>query len=176
MLYEVITGAAPENGKILLRTSEYEIIAVNGHIFIQRLVNRLKKSYLLYLKPGDNVNVFGQKISVLSSGCETISAEFAGQETISVPAEGHIILRSYREGDAIETGHGKKSLKKIYNEWRVVPGDRNRIPVIEADCRIAAIAGKHLGYEDKIAADASSGEADKKILLILGSDTEIFGE
>ena len=164
------------NGKVLLRVSDMELYTANGFIFAQRLVNSNKKSYLLYLKPGEIFSVSKQKFCISDElrnekDCGMMSVEVI---TAGVPP---VLARSYREGDKIAGENGQKSIKKLFSDWKVDPGDRFAIPIIEDSDGIAAVIGKHLGYRNKTACRSrNNGHGLKKILLYYSSDTETIGE
>ncbi|HAK45642.1 MAG TPA: tRNA lysidine(34) synthetase TilS [Spirochaeta sp.] len=172
---QAAAGEYPGNGKILLRTSVFEILTSEGYIFIQRLVNHTKKSYFIYLEPGVREEFFGQTVSASNAKNEDI--EVSGAENrLLLEWNGPLILRSCREGDCIEIEGGCKSLKKLFSEWKVKPADRSRLPVIEDNGRISAVLGRHLGYNNRLACRRLTSGRKKKILLIINSDTETICE
>ncbi|MDC7227047.1 MAG: tRNA lysidine(34) synthetase TilS [Spirochaetales bacterium] len=172
---QAVDGNFPGNGKTLLRTSSFEIAARSGYIFIQRLVNQAEKSYFIYLEPGMHRMFAGQSLTVYESDGYK-NSEPPALNRMTVSSNGDLIIRSYREGDYIYTENGKKSVKKIFNEWKVVSADRSRLPLVESCGIIIAVAGKHLGYENRFSVDSNKNQCRKKILLIFNSDTETICE
>lgn len=171
-----VGGSFPGNGKILLKTSSFEMITHNSHIFIQRLVNHSKNSYFIYLEPGLTEVFSGQTVSVFQAAEFEDNGQSSIYNNLIFLTAGQLLLRSYRDGDCIETEGGSKSIKKLFNEWKVDKNDRSRVPVIEKSGRIAAVIGRHLGYENRFSNRVIIDGEDKKILLVFNSDTETFGE
>ncbi|MAG13755.1 MAG: tRNA lysidine(34) synthetase TilS [Spirochaetales bacterium] len=61
-----------------------------------------------------------------------------------------LVIRSRREGDEIRFLNGKKSLKKLFNEWKVPQEKRWMIPVCEDCTGIRAVIGSVIGYADRL--------------------------
>jgi tRNA(Ile)-lysidine synthetase-like protein len=59
------------------------------------------------------------------------------------------IVRSRVAGDRIRIHSGHKSLKSIYNEWRVPPERRHLIPVVVAAGEVQCILGHAQGFADR---------------------------
>jgi tRNA(Ile)-lysidine synthase len=62
-----------------------------------------------------------------------------------------LVVRSRKPGDEISLKGGKKSLKKLFNEWNVPEGLRWEIPVIQDRKEIIAVAGNPFGYKNRVA-------------------------
>ena len=169
---DAVRGENPGNGKILLKTSAFELTSGSGHIFIQRLVNHNKKSYFIYLEPGTEASFCGQKVSAFEIGAAKDERYSDDDNRIILPVNGPLTVRSYRDGDYIDIENGRKSLKKLFSEWKVSLKDRNSIPVIEDRGIVITVAGSHLGYKNRISCSSRSCSDNKKILLVFNSDTE----
>jgi len=74
-----------------------------------------------------------------------------------------LVIRSRRPGDQIETISGRKSLKKLFNEWTVPPRERWRVPVVEHRDGILAVLGGAVGFRDRISKVMKSMERDGEI-------------
>ena len=170
-------GPGHENGKVLLKNADTEVFTRNGYIFIERLVNHEKKSYLLNMETGVKVSALRQEFLLRNADDFYVSDGKEDEYLIEIKSRNPLIVRSAREGDSIEMDFGKKSLKKLFNEWKVRPEDKYRVPVVEDAGRIVAVIGRHLGYDNKTAADRpENGGGLEKILLVNCSDTETIGE
>ncbi len=161
------------NGKSLLTVSGIEVYTAAGFIFARRLVNRNKKSYLLYLKPGKKCSVSGQNFIIFNKDHSSYPADGMKCMVLEAANSSPLVLRSYRSGDVIKTVSGTKSLKKLFNDWKIDSGDRYRVPIIEDVRGITAVVGEHLGYENITACGLTNQNIRlKKILLFYSSDTE----
>ena len=56
-------------------------------------------------------------------------------------AEEELILRSRREGDAIQLSGGTKSLKKLFIDRKIPAWERSRIPVLANGSDVVAVMG-----------------------------------
>lgn len=172
-LESTLGGSSAVNGKVLLRTAGFEVVCRNDYIFIQRLVNHNKKSYLLYLKPDEKYNISGQ---IFQMHCDSEPDSLTGNPAKIAVSE-PLIIRSFREGDRINIGCGRKSIKKLFNEWKVSEDERSLIPIVEDTDGIAAVMGRHLGYADKYACGReTAGEKQRDVLLDFSTVTETTGE
>ena len=62
-----------------------------------------------------------------------------------------VLLRSRQSGDEINLPEGKKSLKKLFNEWQINSGDRWKIPVIQDRNGILGVLGAPWGGKNRFA-------------------------
>ena len=92
---QAVSGEAG-NGRILLRISGLEIAAADDYIFIRRLVNRNKKSYLLYLKTGEKQFLFGQKF-IIFNGNNVFSDKGFQKVLLEAYCKDSLIIRSLPE-------------------------------------------------------------------------------
>lgn len=173
--YNAVNQAASqetENGKVLLRLKNIEICRQNNYIYVQRLVNHNKKSYLVILKEEEKQFLFGQEFIILKKDSDYEESQM-NTVLIDVFSYKSVIIRSCRDGDSIITENGEKSLKKLFNEWKVNENDRMVLPVIEDKSGIAAVIGKHLGYSNRFACNKNQKEKRlKKIMLVYGNSME----
>ncbi len=79
-----------------------------------------------------------------------------------------VTLRGALAGERIQTADGKhKTLKKIRNEWGVLPPHKSLLPVIERDGSPVCIWGAPLGYPVWYVKDcAGNGTADNTVLFM----------
>jgi tRNA(Ile)-lysidine synthetase-like protein len=61
-----------------------------------------------------------------------------------------LIIRSKRPGDTILLQGGKKTLKKLFNEWQVPVEERWLVPVIADREGIVCVMGDVLGYQNRV--------------------------
>jgi len=166
-------GENAQNGKVLLRAGDFEVLCRNDCILVRRLVNHTKKSYLLTLEPGNGYEIFGQIFQIF----EVSDDGPVSDELLVIAAGSPLIIRSFRDGDRIAIKDGSKSIKKLFNEWKVNKDDRLLIPIAEDAGGIAAVMGRHLGYENKTAYGRKiTGENQKRVLLSFNTVTETTGE
>ena len=98
-----------ENGKLLLKYAGIEIFTAKNYIFVRRLVNRLKKSYVLDLEYERTVSISGQNFTVLGKNSALVPEVGYNKCLLVTAAESPLILRSYRDGDAIKTANEQKA-------------------------------------------------------------------
>jgi len=142
-LVEKMTSV-PENGKSgTLVTGSGLVFARRESLFFLEsdIVQKRKSGYLVYIAscgeyelPFGTLRVSGEPGSVYLDG-----------QTGPFPLP--LIVRSRMGGDWMQTADGgKKSVKKIMNDWSVRECDREVLPVIECGGSIRAVYGTPLGY------------------------------
>ncbi len=158
---------------ILLKTNDYQIYTSRNHIFVQRLVNQHKKSYLLYLNK-DTVRIAD---SVLLEVSKEPPGDCGYLRICCRKTDSPMVVRNCRSGDKIRIREGLKDLGKLFSEWGVLSADRDLIPVIENRQGVAAVLGEHLGYNNKLA-DYDSGDCHETedFYLKVSKLTETTGE
>ncbi len=60
-----------------------------------------------------------------------------------------LVIRSRLPGDHIASAGGTKKLDDLFIEWKVPPGLRDEIPVMEDSAGIVAILGRNVGVKDR---------------------------
>ncbi len=60
------------------------------------------------------------------------------------------IARSVLDGDCITTVHGTKAVSKLFNEWRIPPDMRWKIPILEDTEGVIAVLGSQYGGKNRI--------------------------
>lgn len=66
-----------------------------------------------------------------------------------------VIIRSKINGDYISIKKGRKSIKKLYNEWKVPAKERWKIPIISDRNGILCVMGKSNGFKNKYSYNCS---------------------
>ncbi len=124
------------------------------------VVLKSKKSYLM--------RVFEPSVyHITPTLCLRVSTEpkgNAGGQRIGLPQSTirpPLVVRSRKPGDAIQVKDGKKTLKKLFNEWAVNETLRDVVPIIEDRRGILAVAGGFLGYRDRIRVSAPDEQSPK---------------
>ncbi|RPJ07282.1 MAG: tRNA lysidine(34) synthetase TilS [Spirochaetaceae bacterium] len=95
-------------------------------------------------------------------------ANIFADRNISFP----LILRSWKAGDRIDLGFGRKKLKKLFQEWGVHPAFRMQIPVLEDASGVAAVIGGPFGYSTIFRKGATPDKASDSDILILDLQPE----
>lgn len=92
--------------------------------------------------------------------------------------QGPIVLRSRREGDVIHLEYGRKSVKKILSEWKILPRKRWEVPVIEDQRGIVAVLCSFLGKKDLVRKESCEAGCNigQKIILFQTEKTESDSE
>ncbi|MCK5154446.1 MAG: tRNA lysidine(34) synthetase TilS [Spirochaetales bacterium] len=106
-----------------------------------------KKSYLRVITVGEYKLFPGMYLNVEENTQLLEDTIWIKREKLKYP----IIVRSKMPGDRIILAEGIKPLKKLFNDWGVVPEERWKIPVLEDRTGVIAVLGKPLGYSNRIA-------------------------
>ncbi len=69
------------------------------------------------------------------------------------------IVRSWHTGDRIRIHSGYKSLKSMYNEWKVPLDRRGLLPVVVEGSEVLCVLGGVLGYVDRLREPAHPGHS-----------------
>ncbi len=151
--------------RILISAGDFQLVQTGGRILWKRLVVNAKKSYLRVITSGEFIIYPGLRIKAVYGS--RVSAEediWLRPEKVESP----LIVRSGRPGDHIGLKEGRKTLKKLFGQWRVPPEDRWRIPVLEDRSGILAVIGGPLGFKNRVAERhrQSSDKTSKETLII----------
>lgn len=108
-----------------------------------------KKSYLIRVFEPTMYHIMPTFSFTVSSAPDGRSDD----DTIRLPetlVRHPLVVRSRKPGDIIQMKGGTKSLKKLFNEWRVRDSLRDMVPVIEDRTGVWAVAGRFLGYQNRV--------------------------
>jgi tRNA(Ile)-lysidine synthase len=140
------------NKPILLKGFDIKLSKKGNTLFLERdIVDSGKKGYFIVVDEQQKTHIIGDreitiKVVKAISKMDTSHALFLNLGAVMPP----LIIRSKRAGDKIALKTGKKSLKKIYNEWGIPVDDRWLIPVIADKKSILGILGKPFGYQNRL--------------------------
>jgi len=136
--------------RIILRGYGIILYIKSGWLFFKRdVVVNNKNGYLIVVNGNDcgiirGINLQYKAEFKVKKETDMLSLDISG---VKMP----IIIRSKKPGDYILTKNGKKSIKKLFNEWKVPGQDRWKIPVIQDKDGIAGILGRPMGFSNKYA-------------------------
>jgi tRNA(Ile)-lysidine synthase len=121
-----------------------------GFLFLEReVVCSYKKGYLISVNEGLRRRIRDTELKIIVGDRNNIQNSegdlIVDRDSICEP----LIVRSRRAGDKISLGLGIKSLKKLFNEWRVPLEMRWSVPIVEDRNEILAVMGKSLGYKNR---------------------------
>lgn len=136
-----------------------------------------KNGYVLRVRENMRV-VLGPDVCPVVSTTENGQAEPASEiqldaTTLAAP----LLLRTRRPGDAIQTGAGSKSVKKLLSEWRIPSYLREGIPVLEDRNGLCAVVGAPFGYRNLVSRRCSlhQNEQEREMRAANSSaETSIF--
>jgi tRNA(Ile)-lysidine synthase len=131
-----------------------------------------KKSYLKVITPGENELFPGLYLKLEENGDLLNDKIWINKDKLKYP----LIVRSKISGDRIALSEGMKTLKKLFNDWGVLPGERWKIPVIEDRAGIVAVMGKSLSYSNRIAFNYKECISDTVKLVISANYMESISE
>jgi tRNA(Ile)-lysidine synthase len=86
------------------------------------------------------------------------------EQAVRVPAHAvqpPFCVRSRRIGDTLPAREGRKSVKKLFNDWNVPPYLRTIIPLCEDRNGVFAVWGRPFGFPNRLATDRGRPENDK---------------
>jgi tRNA(Ile)-lysidine synthase len=150
-LSPVLNPDTIKSKRIIIRGYGIVLLSKGPYLFCRPdIVSPREKGYLIHIQ-------MGKKIKVPAIGCiiHTYNGKKeAGKEKITL-CENCIhyplVIRSRRPGDKIKSGKGSKSLKKLFNEWKIPGNKRWAIPVLADRKQILGIAGTVFGYKNRFA-------------------------
>jgi tRNA(Ile)-lysidine synthase len=149
--------------KILLEGYDCQLIKDKDRIFWKRVVVvSIKKSYLRVVTIGDNEIYPGFNVRCFNNFELMKDRIWFNRDKIQFP----LIIRSRNAGDFLGLSEGKKTIKKILNEWCVKPSDRWKIPIIEDRTGIIAVLGRPFGHRNRIADKYKNYSVDKDLIVI----------
>ncbi|MBN2535605.1 MAG: tRNA lysidine(34) synthetase TilS [Spirochaetales bacterium] len=157
---ENITGR-----RVILRGYGIALICRGKYLFCRAdIVYPRKKSYLIHGEKGKRINIqaIGCIIHIYN-GKKQSESKNTDVTLIENCIHYPLVIRSRMPGDKIKSGKENKSLKKLFNEWKVPENRRWVIPVLADRKQIVAVAGKEFGFENRFAPDVhdrESGDTD----------------
>ncbi len=132
------------------RKKDSPLVSGSGIVFTRRdslvflepdIVQNRKSGYLVYIT---SCGVYDLPFGSLRVSGEPGSVYLDGQ---TGPFPLPMIVRSRMGGDFVKTAAGgKKTVKKLMNDWSIRERDRDLVPVIECGGTIRAVYGTPLGY------------------------------
>jgi tRNA(Ile)-lysidine synthetase-like protein len=139
---------SPYKNKIWLRGYGIIVYTKNTKLFLERdVVVPRKKGYFIDVKLDTVYKIEGREAVFRCYFTEdpSVLSEFTlVKEEITMP----LMLRSRKKGDKIDFGWGHKKIKKIFNEYKIPPTERNQIPILEDRKGVIAIIGMPFGLKN----------------------------
>ena len=126
-----------------------QLVRHGKSLFLKRnIVSVNKKGYLVIVESGGNYSLRGTGIDVNISCCSGQGKEIGDVVLSSSMLSQPIVLRSRKSGDTIVTKAGTKSLKKIFNEWKIPLDKRWQVPLLVDRSGVVAVLGTPLGFKN----------------------------
>jgi tRNA(Ile)-lysidine synthase len=134
--------------RILIRGHGLKLFWKGESLFLMRdVVGSSKKGYLIEVKDRDTIEIADTGLVVsVSTGRNGEESDFRYS---SKAVRGPLLVRSRRPGDTIPISTGKKSLKKLFNEWKVPEEQRWLVPLVIDRRGVLAVMGKSLGFPNR---------------------------
>lgn len=150
--------------RIILRGYGIVLLSRGKYLFCRSdIVYPRKKGYLIHGEKGKMINI--QAIGCIiriddgkNKGERKNTDITLLENCIHYP----LVIRSRRPGDKIKSGKGNKSLKKLFNEWKVPENIRWAIPILADRIQVLGIVGKEFGFKNRFAPgvyDRQTGES-----------------
>jgi tRNA(Ile)-lysidine synthase len=124
---------------------------------VRDIVGDGKKGYLVVIESGGGYRIGGQRIRFHQLSISPAAGRRAGRgrkgskgdiaPSQIVPP---LVLRSRKPGDRISFQKGSKSIKKMYQEWRIPAEDRWKIPLLADRQGLVAVLGEPWGYPVRV--------------------------
>jgi tRNA(Ile)-lysidine synthase len=149
-------------GSVLLCGHGITLKKRGDHLFCKiRIVEHKKKGYLITIEKKKKIALHGiKRVIQINDGNPDERQTDASDYILRISEERVIfplVMRSRKAGDRIAIAGGYKTLKKLFNEWKVPESKRWMIPVITDREKIIAVLGKPFGFRNK---DAFYGKKD----------------
>lgn len=125
-------------------------------------------SYEYNLPVGKSVTVTQAGITVQCAVAESSDVQSSESGTLILRYTGcdHIVIRNRRTGDAIVRKTGRRTLKRLYIDYRLTPEQKNLMPLIVIDNQIAAILFDVSGLTKAEVSSSFLPENGQKMLVI----------
>lgn len=131
-----------------------------------------KKSYLRVITVGEYELFPGFYLKIEEKSEFEKDVIWFNREKLSSP----LLVRSRISGDRINLAEGIKPIKKLFNDWGIMPDERWKIPVIEDRKGILAVIGKPFGYSNRIAFNYKNCRENTVNLVISANYMENISE
>ena len=132
------------------------------NLFLSRdVVSNGKMGYVISVAEGRSYRIEGAGLRFGLLGAEDCStlASAASARLSRSQLRGPLVVRSRRAGDSISSREGSKSLKKLYNEWKVPGNVRWKIPVLADRRGVVGVFAQVFGFRDRLRPDATVRDA-----------------
>ncbi len=132
----------------LLRGHGVRFLWKNEYLFFERdVVSSGKKGYLIVINGDCRFSIAGinMRASMVKGDKPPDKSINIAEVNIKYP----LLVRSRRAGDRISIASGRKSLKKLFNEWKVPEERRWMIPVVADKEGVLAVMGEIFGFKNK---------------------------
>ncbi len=168
-LRPVIIESSFKEGQTVLKNFGIHLFVRGKYLFWEKdVVANKKKSYLIVAHVNNKYKI--DKEITLHIRNVTLSSykgsnPWLFEDEIVFP----LVIRSRMPGDNIIFDWGKKSLKKLFNDWKVTPELRQLIPVLEDRRGILAVLGEFWGFQNRFSSLIEKKERRKDSSLIVFS-------
>jgi len=145
--FTLINTCRITQGTVFLRGFGYRLIHRGGRVFWERdVVFPSKNSYLMSIIKDVDKLLGGIELNIRKGQ----DGRGQGERSLSFKCDSPLVMRSRRIGDRISLPGGSKSLKKLYNQWKVPEELRWQLPVFEDSQGILGVMGEPWGFSNKI--------------------------
>ncbi len=130
----------------------------------QDIVREGEKSYFIAAEP-DGSYLISRVVRVdftRGSRGEAEAGEVRIRASAIVPP---LVIRSKRKGDELLLTYGRKSIKELFQEWKVSDDAREEIPLLADRSGVLAVLGSALGHGTRVRNGAQGGEGDDSVCI-----------
>ena len=113
------------------------------------IVAHTKKGYLIVVEAAREFTIEGTGLVLRLEDEPNPIGHRQGGIAGEIAAAFPIIVRSRKPGDSILTRGGRKSLKKLYSEWKIPADLRWKVPVLADREGVLAVMGERLGFKNR---------------------------
>jgi tRNA(Ile)-lysidine synthetase-like protein len=145
-----VLGETPPAGPVFLQGHGIILRRRGSSLLWGRdIVTGGEKSYFIAVETDGSHTIPGAEVRV----CHGRMERKIGSDGVEIYARGVVtplVLRSKRKGDEISLACGRKSVKDLFIEWKVPPGERAYIPLLADRRGLVAVLGEVRGFPTKV--------------------------
>ncbi len=146
-IMRIFEGENRNNSRKILEGPGFSLVYSKDRFLWRRLVVSPKKSYLRVVDSGRYSIPSGVVVEVYPDTSLLEEKTWLHADLLDRP----LVLRSRKPGDSIDLKEGRKSIKKLFGEWKVPEGDRWKIPLVSDKSGILLVLGEGFGYKNRVA-------------------------
>jgi tRNA(Ile)-lysidine synthase len=131
---------------IILRGRGFELVRRGGTLFaFGDIVLKRKKGYFYRIDGNPDICIQGRWRAEAEEFYSQNGKPPMGEDVFFCGKDECLFLRSRRPGDVIHTGRGKKTLVRLFSDWKVREDLRDSVPLVQKNGKILAVLAGSFG-------------------------------